>query len=851
MQHMGNLQDVVKRQKSLLAELEQEAGAILRSDLAQENGQLKAEVLKLERSLAECNEKLALVRTKNVELSNALFEQVFSERLQILHRSKEKNEAYFKAAKDGELNKLNQLEKSLKTRTDGLINRLAKNRADTAKGILLELDSLSARASKIATEARAALAKEAGAFTAHSSEQFERLKDEQVTDEMVAEIGKKNNLEAFVGGNLINKLGIVFVILGIVAVAQFTFLRLPDTFKGFLMFAVSGLLLFAGELFNRKKPSVFSLGVTSGGIAGLYASLSISYFLLGIISMYPALLVCVLITVSALVLSQRYDSQTITAFALVGGYIPIISVSDGIALTYGAMVYFVILNLLALAISFYKKWIITMFIGFCLNLAGTLYIVFNMYTIFWPSRDLGKLVDVSQIATVLYVFFAFAVYTFIPLLGNYRAKQPIAKPDIIILGLNTVISALIMYGVFLMFDLDDYTGIMAIVFAAAYLALGRLVEKRFSGEKHAAALFYLTGLTFVVLTVPLQFGKEWLSLGWLAQAVALASYGILREEKNFKKSGTAIGVLCLGSFVLFDVLLETGGLFAYKYLAVTLGGAVVLFALAYKKNLSSVLENSFKYAVLTNSWLYSMYLVSLCEDYLVKQISGTAYNPYFFLMAMAVFATFAWSALLPRIPIVADKPVKYISVGLSVLGMAALLAATKMWEGFYVSTAGYPMPAAAVVSLVFAALCALALFAMRGVLTHFALSGGASVEWLPFGVSAYFLAWLTEALIFQYGLRITSIAISIILVVAALAWIIYGFVKRYAFMRRFGLILSFLAMAKLFLVDLTAFTQGSKIVSYFAFGATLLCISYVYQYFSKRLAPKGGGGPVDGKNGSS
>jgi len=60
-------------------------------------------------------------------------------------------------------------------------------------------------------------------------------------------------------------------------------------------------------------------------------------------------------------------------------------------------------------------------------------------------------------------------------------------------------------------------------------------------------------------------------------------------------------------------------------------------------------------------------------------------------------------------------------------------------------------------------------------------------------------------------------------------------VKRYSFIRRFGLGLAILAVIKLFIIDLFSLTQGFRIVSYFALGITLLAISFVYQYFSKRL----------------
>jgi len=44
-----------------------------------------------------------------------------------------------------------------------------------------------------------------------------------------------------------------------------------------------------------------------------------------------------------------------------------------------------------------------------------------------------------------------------------------------------------------------------------------------------------------------------------------------------------------------------------------------------------------------------------------------------------------------------------------------------------------------------------------------------------------------------------------------------------------------LSVAKLFIIDLAFLTQGYRIVSYFVFGIILLAISFVYQYFNKKL----------------
>ena len=112
------------------------------------------------------------------------------------------------------------------------------------------------------------------------------------------------------------------------------------------------------------------------------------------------------------------------------------------------------------------------------------------------------------------------------------------------------------------------------------------------------------------------------------------------------------------------------------------------------------------------------------------------------------------------------------------------------------------------------------------------------VEWYPIIISAYVVLLLTQNLITQYNLSFTSAVISIIYVVTALAWIVFGFMRRYSFIRRFGLGLAIMSVLKLFLLDLAGLAQGYRIISYFTLGVTLLAISFVYQYFSKRMERK-------------
>ena len=845
-----NLKNLISRQKTVLSELEAECQALENSDLVKENALLKADIDKLRVDFERANKSAADFREENISLKNALYEQIYNEKVKLINTTAQKLDIYFRSSVYGELNKLSALENNVKERIGRIKRDLEHNNAETNDDVNKRLDELSALLDSRATAARAHIAQPPGAFTQQECEELEALKSEQITDEQVKAALKSNNLERFVGLNVLNTVGVFLIIIGAITLARFTYFQLPDLLKGIMLFVLGGLMLAAGEILNRRKPNIFSLGISAGGIGVLYGALAASYFALSILDIYPAIIICVLITSGAFVLSNRYDSQTIAAFALIGGYLPIFSIRSDLSVIYGIMVYFIVLNLFALLISFAKKWSVSSFIGLFLNIIGTFYICSNFYITINIS---------GTILTILYVLFAFLIYTSIPVVSTYRTGARFRKSDISLLAINTFFSSLIMYSVFYNSNLEDYDGLLAVIFAAIYLLLGRFIEKRFSGdERHTRALFYLTGLAFVVLFIPLQFGREWLSLGWLIEGVLLAAYGILTNEKKFRQCGFIICLLCLGVFIFVDCfwisdylfaynylwMTEAQYLFIYKYLAVTLGSLVILGAYMYKRMTSGKFVIVYKYFALANMWLYFMYLIRIwVRGVLYVHSVQTVYQIDYLLSAAAVVVTFVLAYTFSRIKLLSDPGIRVLSAVLYVIGIFWLFVINTTMNpvshAYWV--AGTPafgiMVAGTAILFV---LGILSIFALRDLVVMFMAQQKFGVEWYPLIISGYFVIILTQNLITQYNLAFSSAAISILYVLTALAWIIFGFKRRYTFIRKSGLGLALLAVVKLFIIDLAGLTQGYQIISYFALGITLIAISFVYQYFNKRLELKEG-----------
>jgi len=843
MANADSFKSILDRQKEIIADLDSEIKELENSDLLSENRLLKEELSAEKTGLEIANRNNRLLETENKYLKNALYEQVYNERMAILKTSSQKLEVYFKANYEAEINKLTKFVVAAKKRINEMTATLHENHIDLEDEIYTKIGELDAVLDKKITLMREELSQTNWEFQQNTEEQLNKLKQEQLTEEQLKGVVKKNNFEALIGLNVINKIGILLLVIGVIAASQYTFFQMSDIYKGIFGLMAGALLVVVGELMNRRSATIFSLGLTSGGIAVLFATLALSYFELNILEMYPALLLCILTTLGAFVLSVRYNAQTIAAFALIGGYLPLFSIYGNKVLVYSAMGYFIILNLFALVLSTKKKWTVTSFLGFFLNVVGTIYIMVLLLN----AREYDLPFNFKDLPTLGYIAFAFIIYTLIPISSTYFKRLKFKSSDIVLLGLNTAISALLMYVAFYEVNLHDFTGLLAILFAVIYLSLGRFLENNLSKEKNAQALFYLTGFTFVVLIIPFQFGRVWLSLGWLVEGAGLLIYGIVREQVNFRKIGAVIFGLCLAAFLLFDVFdfftpfYSYGRFFVYKYFAVTLGSVLVLAAAYRKRSLSTRAITWFKYGTTINLWLFLMYIIGEKFSYfLSSSLKNSYWAADYLVFALMVVVSYLLAYLIPRIKLLRDGVMKGISIVIYVISLFSLLIlnAYTPIEGFMRINTPLLLKLSGTLVIVFISI--LAVLALRDLMLRLVMERKIGLEWYPLIISSFFVFILTETLIMQYNLAFTNAAISIIYVVTALSWIIFGFVKRYSFIRRFGLGLAIMALAKLFFLDLSFLTEIAKIISYFAFGITLLAISYVYQRFNKKLEIKGG-----------
>jgi uncharacterized membrane protein len=231
----------------------------------------------------------------------------------------------------------------------------------------------------------------------------------------------------------------------------------------------------------------------------------------------------------------------------------------------------------------------------------------------------------------------------------------------------------------------------------------------------------------------------------------------------------------------------------------------------------------FKYFTILNCWVYLIYLSGRLFDFVMLH---SVHAHFYQLILMASF-TVAMAYSLPRLSLVRDKVVYYFS--LAQYGVAVLISG-------YMNLAIPVIKALPAVGVdeygalaVLVAYNLLIIFAMREVVPAVLKQHYLNFEIYPLVMLLVLLGNITAFLATQFHLGSTNLAFSLIYLFSALAAILYGFRRKFVYIRRMGLGLALVATTKLFIFDLDFLTALNKIFAYFCFGFVLLGISYLYQ----------------------
>ncbi len=165
------------------------------------------------------------------------------------------------------------------------------------------------------------------------------------------------DLEKFIGENLVNKLGIAVLVLGIGYFIKFAIDQDWINAWGRVLIGFGcgfGLLGLAHQL--RREYAAFSSVLVGGGLAVLYFTIALAFHEYHLFPQTLAFILMVAVTGLSVFMALLYDRQELAVLALLGGFTSPLLASSGGNNYQILFIYILILNIGMLILAFFKKW---------------------------------------------------------------------------------------------------------------------------------------------------------------------------------------------------------------------------------------------------------------------------------------------------------------------------------------------------------------------------------------------------------------------------------------------------------------------------------------------------------------
>jgi uncharacterized membrane protein len=321
----------------------------------------------------------------------------------------------------------------------------------------------------------------------------------------------EDSLENRIGSQLFSRIGIVALL---VATTLFLKWAIDNHYIGPIGRILTGLIAGAGvilwsERFRRQNFNAFSYALKAIGSGALYLSLWAAFQLYHLLPAGVALCAMILVTAWNAYMAWSQNSQILAAYALVGGFATPLLLSTDSNHEIFLFTYILAIDIATVILVRLKPWPRLLLGGFPATVAFFIAWYVNWYNVYQTPQPL--------ITTTLFVILFFATFV-VPSIRSRRGSEQISTPltQIFLPLANATFVALALYSVLQDAGYHDLLPWSAILLAATYLGLMRLPQSRVTSAVHLSL-----AVVFLTIAIPLKASGRWITIGWLAEGVAL------------------------------------------------------------------------------------------------------------------------------------------------------------------------------------------------------------------------------------------------------------------------------------------------------------------------------------------
>jgi len=321
----------------------------------------------------------------------------------------------------------------------------------------------------------------------------------------------KGSLENRIGSQLFSRIGIVALL---VATTLFLKWAIDNHFIGPLGRILAGLIagvaiVVWSERFRHKGFDAFSYSLKAVGSGALYLSLWAAFQLYHLLPAEAALGAMILVTAWNAYMAWSQNSQILAAYALAGGFATPLLLATGGNHEIFLFTYILAIDIATVILVRLKSWPRLLLGAF----PATVGFFIGWYAEYYGAFNVGEPVGITTIFIVLF-FLVFVLPTMRRPQDGEQTRTPIT--EIFLPLADATFAALALYSVLQDAHLHELLPWVAVLFGAFYLGLMRLPQSRIASAVHLSL-----AVVFLTIAIPLKASGHWITVGWLAEGVAL------------------------------------------------------------------------------------------------------------------------------------------------------------------------------------------------------------------------------------------------------------------------------------------------------------------------------------------
>ncbi|MBK7230389.1 MAG: DUF2339 domain-containing protein [Ignavibacteriales bacterium] len=350
----------------------------------------------------------------------------------------------------------------------------------------------------------------------------------------------KSNVEKFIGENLINKIGIIVLIIGVGIGAKYAIdNKLISPLTRIILGYLVGISLLGFAIKLKKQYLNFSSVLLSGSMAIMYFITFFAFSFYGLIPELLTFILMVLFTAFTVLASINYNKQIIAHIGLVGAYFVPILLSDGSGRVEILFSYMAIINIGILAIGFLRYW---------KSLHYSSFVITWLIVLLWYFDTYSQTKHFSLALTFLSIFFITFYLSF--LAYKIIKSEKFVIDDILLLLFNSFLYYGICYSILDYHPIGKQVlGLFTLGNALIHFIISIVVYKRKLADKNI--FYFISGLVlvFITIAIPVQLDGNWVTMLWALQAALLFWIGRTKKVLVYEYLSYPLMVLAFISII--------------------------------------------------------------------------------------------------------------------------------------------------------------------------------------------------------------------------------------------------------------------------------------------------------------